>query len=152
MEMPYVKDYDAEPANHPTTWPARFDVAHWGVLTAWVGGKHVGGAVVVADSRIETGARSVGLATLWDIRVVPNRRGDGIGTGLFRAAEGWSRARGALWLKAETQNINVPACRFYARLGCVLGSVDRFAYPNLPDEAQLVWYTTLEHSADTWRP
>jgi ribosomal protein S18 acetylase RimI-like enzyme len=105
-----------------------------------------------SDELQETGARSVGLATLWDIRVVPNRRGDGIGTGLFRAAEGWSRARGALWLKAETQNINVPACRFYARLGCVLGSVDRFAYPNLPDEAQLVWYTTLEHSADTWRP
>ena len=46
-------------------------------------------------------------------------------------------------MKVETQNVNVPACRFYARQGCVLGAINRFAYPDLPDEVQLLWYKTL---------
>jgi hypothetical protein len=52
-------------------------------------------------------------------------------------------ARECRQLKVETQNINVPACRFYARQGCVLGVIDRFAYPTLPDEVQLLWYKDL---------
>ena len=47
---------------------------------------------------------------------------------LFRAVEGWARARGGGWLKIETQNINA-ACRFYQEMGCTLGGIDRFAYP-----------------------
>jgi len=43
----------------------------------------------------------------------------------------------------ETQNVNVPACRFYARMGCVLGGIHRFAYPELPGEARLLWYKAL---------
>jgi GNAT superfamily N-acetyltransferase len=39
-------------------------------------------------------------------------RGLGIGAALFRAAERWAVARGARWLKVETQNVNVAACRF----------------------------------------
>jgi hypothetical protein len=50
---------------------------------------------------------------------------------------------GSRELKAETQNINVPACRFYARLGCTLRTIDRFAYANLPDEVQLLWSKDL---------
>jgi hypothetical protein len=42
-------------------------------------------------------------------------------------------------LEVETQNNNVAACRFYAAMGCELRSIDRLAYPDLPDEAQLVW-------------
>lgn len=36
-----------------------------------------------------------------------------------------------------------PACRFYARQGCTLGALHRYAYPTLPDEAQLLWYKPL---------
>jgi hypothetical protein len=43
----------------------------------------------------------------------------------------------------ETQNINVPACRFYARQGCVLGAIHPDAYPDLPDEVQLLWWLEL---------
>jgi len=46
-------------------------------------------------------------------------------------------------MKVETQNINVPACSFYRRMGCTLGSIDRFAYAELPDEAQLIWLKEL---------
>ena len=46
-------------------------------------------------------------------------------------------------MEVETQNINVSACRFYARQGCVLSAVNRFAYPELPDEVQLIWRKDL---------
>ena len=46
-------------------------------------------------------------------------------------------------LKVETQNINVRACRFYARLGCELRVVRAGAYPQFPEEVQLLWYKTL---------
>lgn len=83
------------------------------------------------------------VAALWDIRVRPDRRGTGTGTLLFRAAEAWARQRGCRVLKAETQNTNLAACRFYQRMGTTLSSVDRFAYPELPDEVQLIWRQDL---------
>lgn len=83
------------------------------------------------------------LAVLWDIRVVPAARGQGVGSALFRAAESWAAANGCSRLKIETQNINVPACRFYARHGCVLEAAHRGIYPNLPDEIQRLWYKDL---------
>jgi hypothetical protein len=45
--------------------------------------------------------------------------------------------------KSETQNNNVSACRFYAKQGCVLGGINRYAYPDHPDEAQLLWYKEI---------
>lgn len=62
---------------------------------------------------------------------------------LFRAAGDWAGARGCRWLKIETQNINLPACRFYQKMGCTLGAIDRFAYPGQPDEVQLLWWKAL---------
>jgi len=144
VAAPYVKDYDSEPSHHPTTWGGRFDGSGWTVLTALRDGARLGGAVVVRDSpgvEILEGRRD--LAVLWDLRVAPAARGSGIGAALFRAVEQWARRRAARWLKAETQNINVGACRFYARQGCTLGAIHRFAYPTLPDEVQLFWYKQL---------
>ena len=46
-------------------------------------------------------------------------------------------------LLVETQDINVPACRLYANTGYTLLSIDRLAYPTLPDEAQLIWHVDL---------
>jgi GNAT superfamily N-acetyltransferase len=83
---------------------------------------------------------------LWDLRVAPRSRGQGIGAGLFHAAERWAVTRGACWLKGETQDINVPACRFYASQGCALGALNRFAYGPLSDEVQLLWYKKLARS------
>lgn len=83
------------------------------------------------------------LAVLWDIRVRPEARSSGTGSLLFRAVEAWARDRGCRTLKVETQNTNVPACRFYRRMGCALGAFDRFAYADLPDEVQLMWIKEL---------
>jgi hypothetical protein len=43
----------------------------------------------------------------------------------------------------RTQNVNATACHFYQKMGCTLGAIDRFAYPGLPDEAQLLWWRAL---------
>ena len=83
------------------------------------------------------------LAVLWDIRVSPDARGRGIGSALIAAAEAWAVTRGCGRMKVETQNINLPACRFYARHGFVLEAINRDAYPEWPDEIQLLWYKTL---------
>lgn len=150
MVEPYVKDYDAEPGQHPTAWTARFDLAQWGILTAWANGKRVGGAVVAwGTPGVEMLEGRPDLAVLWDLRVAPDLRRRGVGSSLFQTAEEWALARGARWLKVETQNVNVTACRFYARQGCTLAAAHRFAYPTLPDEVQLLWYKPLHRRQAT---
>ena len=144
LSTPYVKDYDSQTDNHPSDWPSQFDVSQWGVLSAWQDGARIGGAILAwgsPDPR-RTAAREH-LATLWDLRIATAARGRGVGSSLFRAVEGCAASRGARWLEVETQNVNVPACRLYARQGCVLGGVNRFAYPLLPDETQLLWYKPI---------
>jgi ribosomal protein S18 acetylase RimI-like enzyme len=86
------------------------------------------------------------LAVLWDLRVHPEFRRRGIGARLFLAAAAWARERDCVQLDVETQNVNVPACRFYRRSGCRLSRIDRFAY--WPDRAcrqeiLLVWSLEL---------
>ena len=66
------------------------------------------------------------LGVLWDIRVHPDSRHCGIGTRLFEYAAAWLRERGGVLMKVETQNVNVPACRFYAKQECLLGEVNRY--------------------------
>lgn len=154
LAVPYRKDYDAHDGG-PAEWARRFDLTNWGLFEVHDAGGLVGAAAVAFDTPgvdMLEGRRD--LAVLWDLRVAPEARGRGVGTALFRAAEAWATARGCRQLKVETQsrmagaaNVNVPACRFYARAGCVLGAVHRFAYPGLPDEAQLLWYRALSPPA-----
>ena len=73
----------------------------------------------------------------------PDVRWSGIGSALFRAAEDWSRTRHCRTMVVETQNINVPACRFYVRMGSVLRAINCMAYPDLPGEVQLLWCKDL---------
>ena len=142
IDAPYIKDYDA--LEGPMTWSERFDLSNWQIFCAYVDDRRVGGAVVAFDTPgliMLEGRRD--LAVVWDIRVDPGYQRRGVGTALFGAAETWSRARGCRQLKIETQNVNVPACRFYLRQGCVLGGINRFIYREFPEEVQLLWYKEL---------
>lgn len=142
VEAPYVKNYDG-----PAQWRATFDVSKWGCLAAYADGHRAGGAVIAVDTpgvSMLRGRRD--LAVLWDLRIAPEMRGQGLGTALFRAAGEWAIARGYLDLEVETQNTNVPACRFYARQGCVLRGVHPNAYPEHLDEVQLLWFKDLRVS------
>jgi GNAT superfamily N-acetyltransferase len=142
---PYIKDYDAIEGEGPTRWANRFDTSNWGMISAFRDGARAGGAVIAfrtADLHMLDGRDDV--AALWDLRVAAGQRGSGVGSALFRAAEDWAAARDCGWLKIETQNINVAACRFYQRMGSSLGGIDRFAYPGLPTEVQLLWWKALQ--------
>jgi len=140
----YLKDYDAYEGEGPESWPSSFDVSNWLLLSAFDGGRRVGGAAVASDTPgVDMLEGRDDLAVLWDLRVQPEHRGQGVGRRLFGAAAEWARTRGCRELKVETQNVNVPACRFYARQGCELRTIRQHAYPGLPDEAQLLWYKVL---------
>lgn len=147
VATPYVKDYDAHEDGGPERWPKRFDLRNWGIFFASDGNRPVGGAVVAFNTPgVHMLAGRTDLAVLWDIRVHPDSRRYGIGTKLFRHAADWSRERGCRHLKVETQNINLPACRFYARQGCKLGQIDRYGYAGHPEvghEVMLIWYLDL---------
>jgi ribosomal protein S18 acetylase RimI-like enzyme len=141
---PYVKDYDAIEGEGPARWARRFDIANWGLFLARSEVNCVGGAVIAFRTpgvNMLEGRND--LAVLWDLRVAPGHRGQGIGSALMSAAAAWAEERQATWLKIETQNINVAACRFYAAQGCRLGAIHRYAYRELPDEVQLLWYLAL---------
>ena len=146
---PYVKDYDALQGTEPVRWLERFDTSNWGLIRGRRAGRMVGGAVVAFNTPgVCMLAGRDDIAVLWDIRVSPDERGAGLGSALFEAAADWAVARGCGWLKIETQNVNVAACRFYQKMGCILGAIDRFAYTELPDEVQLLWWKALAARSD----
>ncbi len=141
---PYIKDYDAI-GESPADWPKRFNVTNWGFFLARMGNGLVGAAAVAFQT---TGVfileARVDLSVLWDIRVRPEARGAGIP--LFRHAAEWSRLRGCTQMKIETQNVNVPACRFYQRMGARLGEIHCHGYAAVPvvaHEVMLNWYLDL---------
>ena len=77
-------------------------------------------------------------------------RGDGMLDAYARIPIAFAVAevkRGCRELKIETPNVNAGACRFWAQQGCVLHRVHRRAYPQFPDEIQLLWYKKLAHDS-----
>ena len=154
VDKPWVKDHDLLEGGteRPLSWPRRFDVSNWGIFIARDADVAVGGAVVAWRTpavRMLDGRDD--LAVLWDFRMAPDHRRSGIGTALFRRVADWAKERGCRQLKIETQDINVPACRFYEKQGCVLGGVNRFAYAGcreVADEVMLFWYLDLPGGGD----
>jgi GNAT superfamily N-acetyltransferase len=142
---PYIKDYDQ--FGPPSSWGDEFDLKNWGIFLAMDGDSPVGGAVVAWNTNgvnMLEGRRD--MSVLWDIRVSPRRRGQGVGKMLFDHAAAWSRSKYCTQMKIETQNVNINACRFYEARGAVLGDIRRFAYSqdvHVKDEIQLNWYLDL---------
>ena len=141
----YRKGADG-PGDSPSSWPPRAEPGEFAAFLAEEDAVPVGGAAVIVNP---SGAflfeRRDTLAGLWDIRVAPQHRGRGIGTQLLLHAAEWARSRGCTQLRAECQNVNVAACRFYAA-HCTLGGVERFGYAACADvayETMLLWYRDL---------
>ena len=143
VDPPYVKDYD-EGGERPLQWLKRWNIANWVVLAAVRNGIRLGGVVVAWNTLgVNMLEGRDDLAVLWDLRVHPDHRRVGVGSRLFQHAAAWAHAKGCRQLKVETQDINVRACKFYAKQGCYLGAVHPGAYPEFPDEVQLLWYLNL---------
>ena len=143
LDTPWVKDYDAIKGEGPTRWPKRFDTSNWGLIAAYRNDDRVGGAVIAFQTPGLQMLDDNDTAVLWDLRVQLKERSRGVGSALFAATEEWCRRRGCRQLKIETQNINVPACRFYASVGCTLSAIDCHAYVDLGDETQLIWIKNI---------
>ena len=146
VEPPYVKDYDSTSEEGPARWLRRWhwDTSNWGLLAAYDGQRRVGGAVMARrTSNVSMLEGRDDLAVLWDLRVHPEHRRAGVGRSLFSKAVDWARGHDCVELKIETQNVNVPACRFYAAQGCYLSAIVSHAYAELPDETMLIWRMSL---------
>jgi GNAT superfamily N-acetyltransferase len=141
---PYVKDYDAYPRNSPNDWRTRWPLEDWGIFAAYGERRRIGGAIGVAHaSDVGMFAGRADIAVLWDLRVAPDVRGRGVASALLRAVEEWATASGARALGVETQNVNVPACRFYSGRGFALERIDDGVYVDLPTEIRLLWTKSL---------
>ena len=142
----YLKDYDS--LERPFRWLRNFDVSNWALFVRRVDSTLIGGATVVWHTPgVDMLERRADLAVLWDIRVRPEYQRSGVGTELVRSAVQWAKEKGCHQLKIETQNTNVPACRFYLSQGCKLGAVHRFKYLGNPltrDEVELDWFLDLK--------
>lgn len=144
LATPYWKDYDSYAGNRPSDWSKRFDVSRWTFLAASVDRQRVGGAVIIYDDpQIDLLHDCQACALLWDLRVSPAMRGRSMGSALVSSVKSLARGRGAAAIRVETQQNNVPACRFYARHGFRLERAVSGAYPDLPGETQLLWRKTL---------
>ena len=145
ITAPYRK-YGGDEEN-PSGWAKRYDLSRWGIFLAAIDGQPVGGAAVAPPSPgMIVADAGDDIAVLWDLRVSPAQRRRGIGAALLHRCTEWARDKGYRVLGIETQNVNVPACRFYAKNGGQLAAIDRFAYstcPGLEHEAMLIWHLTL---------
>ena len=69
-------------------------------------------------------------------------RGKGVGHALMMRAIKWAKWQHFPGITLETQDNNVPACKFYEKCGFVLGGFDLYAFKNLDNasEIALYWY------------
>jgi ribosomal protein S18 acetylase RimI-like enzyme len=148
LDQILVRDYDGNGEDNPTAWAKAFDLSNWGLFVAMIGDQPVGGITIALDGPVFP-ARNLqcsDLAVLWDIRVHPDHKGQGIGTMLFQYAAKWARQQGCHQLGLETDSSNVTACKLYARMGCELGGILKYGYSGVPEVASyamLLWYLDL---------
>ena len=145
LSVPLAKNFDELVGEGPANWPLYFDLSKWGFFLGKKQGVLVGAAAVAFDTpgvNMLEGRRDLGV--LWDIRVDPEVRNNGMGRALLAAAENWARVRKCSELKIETQNVNVSACRFYESSGYTLRAIRKLAYPDFPEEIQFLYYKTLK--------
>ena len=144
-EEPVWPQYERDDSelDSPMRW-LKHDISHWAFFAGYDREHRVGGAVVAWKSPgLHMLEGRTDLAVLWDIRVRREYRRSGIGSQLFDKCTEWARRKGCVRLKIETQDINVPACRFYSAKGCELRGIHHGMYSEFPDDVQFLWYLNL---------
>ncbi len=143
---PYIKNYE-EFGSGAENWHKRFDTSNW-VRFAVIDkkGSFIGGATVAYKTdNVNMLEGRDDISVLWDLRVHPDHRGKGIGKSLISRVADWSKSKGCVMVKIETQNINSNACKFYSAMGCCLGGIKMHEYKEegLESEVMLFWYLDL---------
>jgi ribosomal protein S18 acetylase RimI-like enzyme len=138
LATPYNKghryDFDLE---RQTDLKTRLDRAESdGTAALWCAVNDTGRLIGVIDCTYEEWQNAV---TIWTLFVDLHHRGQGVGRQLWTFAKTYGVEMGARALLIETQTNNVPACRFYARMGCQLVGIHEalYAYPN--PEVAVFW-------------
>ena len=140
--QPFTKDYDEHEL--PYKWVEKWDISNWCILKVEIDGEYIAGAVIAYNTNgVNMLEGRDDIAVLWDIRVSPAHRGEGIGEKLFKEAVKFAEEKNCKFLKIETQNINVNACKFYKKMGCYLGRYSIDEYKDLSDEIMMMWYYSI---------
>ena len=118
FDFPRLKTYPNEPLD-----PADYiDSSEKSAFLAMSGDRCLGSITVCR--------RWNGNVSICDFEVEQGFRRCGIGTLLMNAAIRWGTENGLCGIFAETQDINLNACRFYLKYGFEIGGVDLSVYQN----------------------
>jgi ribosomal protein S18 acetylase RimI-like enzyme len=144
---PYLKDFCTGEDETVIRWERQWDISNWAFFMAFDGEKPIGAATIVSRTKgMNMLSNRDDLAVLWDIRVDDAYKQQKVGQTLFDMAANWCRSQGFVQMKIESQNNNVPACKFYHKQGATLSVIDEYAYYNEPEyrhETQFIWLLNL---------
>ncbi|MCY3413892.1 MAG: GNAT family N-acetyltransferase [Candidatus Heimdallarchaeota archaeon] len=139
----FHKDYDIFDA--PNRLLRLFDVTNWRMILGFSADKPIAGAILAYQTAgVHMLENRSDLAVLWDLRLVPEFRGKGIGQRIFYEVEQWAKKNQCSELKIETQNNNVIASKFYTKMGCRLTDINYGAYDDIPEEIQFFYRKSLK--------
>ena len=134
----FTKDFDEY--SLPSDLIGKFDLDNWKVVEVFDGELLVAGAILAFRTKaVNMLEGKDDLVVVWDIRINESHRRLGIGSLLFEYIKDWAKKNDCKRIKIESQNNNVRACKFYAAQGATIGSINRFAYADLPEETQIIW-------------
>ena len=126
-------------------WGKMFDLTNWKFFVAYnQDHKIIAGCAIATKTencRMLEGRDD--LALLWDLRVANEYKHQGIGQTLFDMAKQYAKENGFKQFKVECQNTNPAAVNFYHKQGMKLCAINEYAYPEYPDEVQMLWYLDL---------
>lgn len=112
---PYVKDYDMH--DHGIAeWSEKWDISNWGFLSAYEGDQRVGAAAIAWKTNgVDKLEGKNDMAVLWDLRVHPESRRQGIGRQLFvHAVRRRRRTQSMLFYPTRSTRCNMPLPVFWA--------------------------------------
>lgn len=137
----YEKIFDTKTSK----WKKYFkDLSNWKIYVAKDNDKLIAGCVIATKtSDCDMLENRTDLAVLWDIRVEEHYQHKNIGQTLFNMALNFCKKEGFKQLKIECQNTNPNAVNFYHKQGAILCGINEYAYPDSPNETQMLWYINL---------
>ncbi|MFH5881337.1 GNAT family N-acetyltransferase [Liberiplasma polymorphum] len=138
------KMHDPSFGEGPGKWKKMFDIKNWRIFIAYDKDLPVGGIALAYQTK---GCNRLegkdDLIVVWDLRVHPDYKAQGIGKRLMNQADAFAKEVKASQIKVETQNNNTNACKFYASQGYTLGEVNRFAYRDAPEESMFIFVKNI---------
>jgi len=148
IELIKVPRFHKDFGSRVDNWTEIFDISNWKFFVAYNEKDEMvaGCTLAINTNNCNMLEKRSDLVVLWDIRVKDEYKHQGIGQHLFDMALNYSKENGFKQLKVECQNTNPAAVNFYHKQGMVLHAINEYAYPDYPNEAQMLWYLDLDNN------